>query len=92
MRAVLAIVHQALEDWGMQMSISKIKCLHYGRAQHSGEPLHIAQHRISSFKYLGSMQTSDLSARAEVSKSFANAAHAWLKLSKMHVWDDDYAI
>ena len=25
MRAVLAVVHQALEDWGMQMSISKTK-------------------------------------------------------------------
>ena len=71
MRAVLAVVHQALEDWGMQMSISKTKDLHYGIAQHSDEPLHIAQQEIeqvSKFKYLGSMQTSDLSARAEVSK------------------------
>ena len=83
MQAVLAVVHQALEDWGMQMSISKTKYLHYGTAQHSGEPLHIAQQdteQVSKFKYLGSMQTSDLSARAD-GNSLASAANAWLKLS-----------
>ena len=93
MRAVLAVVHQALEDWGMQMSISKTKCLHYGTTQHSGEPLHIAQQEIeqvSSFKYLGSMQTSGLSARAVVSNSLARVANAWLKLCKLHVWDDRF--
>ena len=46
MQAVLAVVHQALEVWGMQMSISKTKYLHYGIAQHSGEPLHVAQQEI----------------------------------------------
>ena len=36
------------------------------------------------------MQTSDLSARAEVSNRLAGAANAWLKLCKLHVWDDDF--
>ena len=48
MQAVLAVVHQALEDWGMQISISKTKYLQCGRAQHSGEPKHIAQHVIGA--------------------------------------------
>ena len=67
--------------------------MHYGTAQHSGEPLHIAQQEIeqvSKFKYLGSMQTSDLSAKAEVSNRLASAANAWQKLCKLHVWDDDF--
>ena len=67
----------------MQMSISKTKYLHYGTAQHSGEPLHIAQQEIeqvSKFKYLGSMQTSDLSARAEVSNRLTSVANAWQEL------------
>ena len=67
--------------------------LHYGTALHSGEPLHIAQQEIeqvSKFKYLGSMQTSDLSARAEVSNRLASAANAWQELCKLHVWDDDF--
>ena len=57
------------------------------------EPLHIGQQgieQVSKFKYLASMQTSDLSARAEVSNSSASAANAWLKLCKLHVWDDDF--
>ena len=36
------------------------------------------------------MQTSDLSARAEVSNRLASAANAWQKLCKVHVWDDDF--
>ena len=77
------------------MSISKTKYLHYGTAQHSGEPLQIARQEIeqvSKFKYLGSMQTSDTSARAEVSNRLASAANAWpwFKLCKLHVWDDDF--
>ena len=36
------------------------------------------------------MQTSDLSARAEVSNRLASAANAWLKLCTLHVWDDDF--
>ena len=75
------------------MSIPKTKYLHYGSAQHSGEPLRIAQQEIeqvSKFKYLGSMQTSDLSARVEVSNRLACAANARLKLCKLHVWDDDF--
>ena len=86
MQAVRAVVHQALKDWGMQMSISKTKYLHYGRAQHLSEPLHIAGHEIeqaSKFKYLDSMQTSDLSARAQVSNRLAVAASAWLETSWM---------
>ena len=53
MRAVLAVVHQALEDWGMQMSISKTRYLHYGTAQHSDEPLHIAQQEVEQVSKLG---------------------------------------
>ena len=86
MQAVRAVVHQALKDWGMQMSISKTKYLHYGRAQHSSEPLHIAGHEIeqaSKFKYLDSMQTSDLSVRAQVSNRLAIAASAWLEIFRM---------
>ena len=92
MRAVLAVVHQALEDWNMQTRISKTKYLPYGTAQHSGEPLHIAQQeteQVSKFNYLGSMQTSDLSARTEISSRLASTADAWLKLCRLHVWDDD---
>ena len=95
MRGTMSRCKQCLQlctkHWGTQMSISKTEYLHYGRAQHSDEPLHIAQHEIeqvSKFKCLGSMQTSDLSAGAEVSNRLASAANAWLKLSKLHVWDD----
>ena len=35
------------------------------------------------------MQTSKQSVRAEVSHRLASGANAWLKLSKLHVWDDD---
>ena len=52
----------------------------------------MAEHEIeqvSKFKYLGSMQTPDLSVKAEVSNRLASAANAWLKLSKLHVWDDE---
>ena len=67
----------------MRMSVFKTKSLQCGRAQHSGEQLHIAQHEIQQVSTcLGSMQTSDLSARAEVSNRSASAANAWLKLSK----------
>ena len=94
-QALLATVQQALQDWGMQMSIPKTKYVCYGKGQHSGDhpkPLQIAQHEIehvAKFRYLGSMQTSDQSVRAEVSNRLAGAAKAWLKLSKVHVWDDD---
>ena len=72
----------------MQMSISKYLHYHDGTAQHSGEPLHITQQEIeqvSKSKFLGSVQTSDLSARAEVSKRLASSANAWLKLCNLHV-------
>ena len=39
---------------------------------------------------LGSIQSSDRSTRAEVSNRIASAAHTWLKLSKLHVWDDSH--
>jgi hypothetical protein len=87
----LATVYQALQDWGMQMSIPKTKYICYNKAQHCTEPVQVAEHEIeqvSKFKYLGSMQTSDLSVKAEVSNRLASAANAWLKLSKQHVWDD----
>ena len=77
------------------MSIPKTKYLCYNVMQHNDdqhEPLQIAQHEIeqvSKFRYLGSMQTSDQSLRAEVSNRLASAANAWLKLSKLHVWDDN---
>ena len=35
------------------------------------------------------MQTLDLCARAEVSNRVANAAIAWLKLCRLHAWNDD---
>ena len=92
MQAILAIVYQALQDWGMQMSIPKTKYICYNKAQHCTEPVQVAEHEIeqvSKFKYLGSMQTSDLSVNAEVSNRLASAANAWLKLSKLHVWDDE---
>ena len=94
-QALLATVQQALQAWGMQMSIPKTKYVCYGKGQHSGDhpkPLQIAQHEIehvAKFRYLGSMQTSDQSVRAEVSNRLASAANAWLKLAKVHVWDAD---
>ena len=92
MQAVLATVYQALQDWGMQMSIPKTKYLCYNKAQHFAEPMQVAQHEIEQvhkFRYLGNMQTSDLSVKAEISNRLASAANAWLKLSKLHVWDDE---
>ena len=92
MQAILATVYQALQDWGMQMSIPKTRYICYHKAQHCTEPVQVAEHEIeqvSHFKYLGSMQTSDLSVKAEVSNRLASAANACLKLSKQHVWDDE---
>ena len=89
----LAVVQQALEEWGMQMSIPKTKFMQLGRATGPNQPLQISEHEIqqvSKFKYLGSIQSSDLSTRAEVSNRIASAANAWLKLSKLHVWDDSH--
>jgi hypothetical protein len=52
---------------------------------------HIRQlHSKLQFRYLGSMQSSDLSVKAEASNRLASAAHAWSKLSKLHVWDDEH--
>ena len=54
--------------------------------------IQVAQHEIeqvSKFRYLGSMQSSDLSVKAEISSRLASAAHSWSKLSKLHVWDDE---
>ena len=90
---MLAVVQQALEEWGMQMSIPKTKFMQIGRAQGPNQPLQIEEHEIqqvSTFKYLGSIQSSDLSTRAEVSNRIASAAHTWLKPSKLHVWDDSH--
>jgi len=84
-QAILATVHQALQNWGMQLSIPKTEYLCYKTAQHCSdhlEPLQIAQHEIeqvSRFKYLSSMQTLDQSVRAKVSNKVACAANAWLK-------------
>ena len=76
----------------MQMSIPKTKDTCYNTDQHCTEPVQGAEHEIeqvSKFKYLGSMHTSDLSVKVEVSNRLASAANAWLKLSKLHVWDDE---
>ena len=95
---VLGTVHQALQDWGMQMSILETlaKYLCYKTTQHCSdhhhEPLQIAQHQIeqvSKFKYLGNMQMSDQFVKAEVSNRLASVVNAWLKISKLHLWDDD---
>jgi hypothetical protein len=70
----------------------KTKCICYNKAQHCTEPVQVAEHQIeqvSKFKYLGSMQTSNLSVKAEVSNGLASAANACLKQSKQHVWDDE---
>lgn len=69
------------------------KYLCYKSTQHCGdhhEPLQIAQHEIeqvSKFKYVGNVQTSDQSVKAEFNNTLVSA---WLSLSKLHVWDDDY--
>ena len=80
-QALLATVQQALQDWGMQMSIPKTKYVCYGKGQHSGDhlkPLQIAQHEIEH----------ELCHRSDVCM-LPSAANAWLKLSRLHVWDDD---
>ena len=87
-QAVLAVVQQALEEWRMQMIIPKTKFLQLGRATGPHQPLQSSEHEIqqvSNFKYPGSIQSSDLSTRAEISYRIASAAHPWLKLSKLHV-------
>ena len=92
LQAIIASVYQALQDWGMQMSIPKTKYLCYTRTQNCMNAIQVAQHEIeqvSKFRYLGSMQSSDLSVKAEISSRLASAAHAWSKLSKLHVWDDE---
>ena len=93
LQAVLAAVQQALEEWGMQMSILKTKSMHPGRTESPEQPLHISEHEIeqvTKFKCLGSIQSSDLSTRAEISNRIASAANAWLKLSQSYVWDDSH--
>ena len=73
-------------------SIPKTKYLCHDKYQHCSEPVQVAEHQIeqvSKFKYLGSMQTSDLSVKAEASNRLASAVNARLKLSKVHVWDDE---
>ena len=77
----------------MQMSIPKTKFMQLGRAQSPEQPLQVSEHEIqqvSKIKYLGSIQSSDLSTRAEVSNRISSAAYAWLKLSRLHVWDDSH--
>ena len=88
LQAVLAVVQQALEEWGMQMSIPKTKFMQIGRAQGPNQPPQIEEHEIQQvfkFRYLGSIQSSDFSTRAEASNRIASAAYAWLKLAKLHV-------
>ena len=56
MQAILAPVYQALQDWGMQMSIPKTKYLCYNKAQHCTEPVQVAEHEIeqvSKFQIFG---------------------------------------
>ena len=92
LQAVFGIVQQALEQWAMQMSISKTECMQLGRVQCPYEPLYISEHekqQISKIRHLGSIQYPDLSTRAESSNRIASAANAWLKLSRLRVWDDD---
>ena len=81
-------------DWKFPLKSYRLLLDSRARLEHSQ---HITcQHKIeqvSKFKHSASMQTSDLLARAEVSNRLANAANyynAWLKLSKLHVCDDDY--
>ena len=64
----------------------------YNRTQSCADPIQVVQHEIeqvSKFRYLGSMQSSDPSMKAELSNRLASAAHAWSELSKLHVWDDE---
>lgn len=82
-QAILATVYQALQNWGMQMSIPETEYVCHNKAQNYTEPVQVAEHEIeqvSKFKYLGSMQTSDLSVKAEVSNRLLSAAnaYAWL--------------
>ena len=93
LQAIIASVYQALQDWGMRMSIPKTKYVCYTKTQTCVDPNQVAQHaieQVSKFRYLGTMQSSDLSAKAEISNRLASAAHAWSKLpamtvSKLHV-------
>ena len=61
-QALLATIEQALQDWGMQMSIPKTKYVCYSEGQHSGDhpkPLQIAQHdieHVAKFKNLGAFR------------------------------------
>ena len=88
LQAVLAVVQKVFKAWGMQMSIPETKSMQLGRAQSPEQPLQVSKHEIrqvSNFKYLGSIQFSDHSTRAEVSNRIASAADAWLKLFRLHV-------
>ena len=71
----------------------KTRFMQLGRDQGPNQPLQIEEHgiqQVSKFKYLGRIQSSDLPTRAEVSNRIASAANAWLKLSRLHVWDDSH--
>ena len=53
LQEVLAVMQQALEEWGMQMSVPKTKFMQLGRATGPNQPLQISEHEIqqvSKFK------------------------------------------
>ena len=82
---------------GMHMNIPTTQIMQLVRAQSPDHLLQISEHdiqQIFKFKYLGSIQSSDLLTRAYVSNRLASAANAalaaWLKLSRLHIWDDGH--
>ena len=46
MQAFIATVYQALQDWGMQMSIPKTKYLCYKKTQICADPIQVGQYEI----------------------------------------------
>ena len=67
------------------MSIPDTKSYCYSNTRICADPIQVAHHeieRVSRFRYMPSGQHAKL-------RPFRLRGHAWSKLSKLHVWDDE---
>ncbi len=91
LQEILDILRSVFTEWGMEINIPKTKVMHVGAqatdaVQVHGEPVQA----VSTFKYLGSHCSNDLSIRTEINHRLSSAAFAFQSLKKLHVWNDPF--
>lgn len=91
LQEILEILQAVFADWGVEINVGKTKVMQMGA--HTRVPILIGGDPIeyvSTFRYLGSYCSDNISMRVEVNHRLSSAAFAFQKLKRLNVWNDPF--